>query len=246
VEPRTPMPADRRRTVAALVPVWNGAAFLADALGSILAQDPAVDEVVVIDDGSTDGSAAIARGFGPRVRCVTRTHAGLAATRNAAVREARSELVAFLDADDLWPHGRLALLLRALEENPACDIAQGRLQRLVQDGRSMRWALVDESWRAPNVATALIRRAAFATVGPFDESVAGADDVDWLLRAKERGLREVQVDAVTLHYRRHAGNMTNDVAADQSRLLRVLGRAVARRRAAAGEAQPEAKPDERS
>ena len=90
----------------------------------------------------------------------------------------------------------------------------------------MRWELVNESWRAPNVATALIRRSAFAIVGPFDESVAGGDDVDWLLRAKEAGVREAQVEAITLHYRRHGGNMTNDVAADQSRLLRVLGRAV--------------------
>jgi glycosyltransferase involved in cell wall biosynthesis len=242
------MPADTRSTVAALVPVWNGAAFLAEALESILSQEPAVDEVVVIDDGSTDGSGAIARGFGPRVRCVRQEHGGLAAARNAAVRESRSDLVAFLDADDVWPRGRLARLLRALEENPECGIVQGRLQRMVRDDRTMRWQLVDESWRAPNVATALIRRSAFTTVGPFDESVTGGDDVDWLLRAKEIGVREAHVEAITLHYRRHGGNMTNDVAADQSRLLRVLGRAVARRRAAAAtaEKEPPAKPGERS
>jgi len=240
------MPAEHRPTVSALVPVWNGAAFLAEALDSILVQQPAVDEVVVIDDGSTDESGAIARGFGPRVRWVAREHAGLAATRNAAIREAQGDLVAFLDSDDLWPPGRLARLVGALEENPDCGIAQGRLQRLVRDDRTSRWELVDESWRAPNVSTALIRRAAFAVVGPFDERVAGADDVDWLLRAKECGVREVQVDAITLHYRRHGGNMTNDVATDQKRLLRVLGRAVARRRAAAAPHAPAAEPDERS
>lgn len=227
------MPAERRPTVSALVPVWNGSEFLAEALDSILVQEPAVDEVVVIDDGSTDGSGDVARGFGPRVRCVRREHAGLAATRNAAVHEACGDLVAFLDADDLWPRGRLAGLLRALEENPACGIAQGRLQRMVRDQRTAGWELVDESWRAPNVATALIRRSVFAAVGPFDEGVAGADDVDWLLRAKEGGVREAHVEEVTLLYRRHGGNMTNDVAADQARLLRVLGRAVKRRRAAA-------------
>jgi glycosyltransferase involved in cell wall biosynthesis len=230
------MPVERRPTVAALIPVWNGAAFLSEALESALAQKPAVDEVLVIDDGSTDGSAEIAQGFGPRVRCVSREHSGLAATRNAAVRLSQSELVAFLDSDDIWPRGRLALLLRALEENPECAIAQGRLQRLVRHDRTMRWELVSESWRAPNVATALIRRSAFATVGLFDESVAGGDDVDWLLRAREQGIREARVDSITLYYRRHDKNMSNDVATDQSRLLRVLGRSVARRRAAA--AQP--------
>jgi glycosyltransferase involved in cell wall biosynthesis len=239
------MPAERRPTVSALVPVWNGAAFLGEALDSILAQEPAVDEVVVIDDGSTDGSGDLARSYGPRVRCVRRDHAGLAATRNAAVREAQSDLIAFCDADDLWPHGRLARLLEVLDGDPGCGIVQGRLQRMVRDERTQRWELINESWRAPNVATALIRRDVFALVGSFDEHVAGADDVDWLLRAKERGVREAQVDAVTLLYRRHGGNMTNDVAADQSRLLRVLGRAVARRRAvAAGQGTATASHDE--
>jgi GT2 family glycosyltransferase len=119
---------------------------------------------------------------------------------------------------------------------------------MVRNDQTMRWELVRESWRAPNVATALIRRSAFTIVGPFDESVTGGDDVDWLLRAKEIGVREAHVEAITLHYRRHGGNMTNDVATDQSRLLRVLGRAVARRRAAGAttQQQPAAKPGERS
>jgi glycosyltransferase involved in cell wall biosynthesis len=240
------MPVEGRPTVAAVIPVWNGAAFLSEALESALAQAPTVDEVLVIDDGSTDESGEIARSFGPRVRCVRREHSGLAASRNAAVRMSQSELLAFLDSDDVWPLGRLALLLRALEENPECGIAQGRLQRLVQNDQTMRWELVNESWRAPNVATALIRRSAFTTVGLFDESVAGGDDVDWLLRARELGVLETRVDAITLHYRRHDNNMTNDVATDQSRLLRVLGRAVARRRAAAAQPSSDAKLDEPS
>ncbi len=250
------MPADARPTmqptVTALIPVWNGAAFLAEALASVLSQEPAVDEIVVIDDGSTDGSGDIARGFGPRVRCVRQENGGLAAARNAAVREARSDLIAFLDSDDLWPPGRLAGLLRALEENPDCGIVQGRLRRLVRNEQTRRWELVNESWRAPNVSTALIRRSVFTLVGPFDASVAGGDDVDWLLRAKESGVREAHVDAITLHYRRHDANMTNDVATDQSRLMRVLGRAVARRRAAAAQPQrgatpqPAVKPRQRS
>lgn len=243
---RDPVPPARGRpTVAALIPVFNGAAFLAEALESILAQEPAVDEVVVVDDGSTDASGAIAASFAPRVRCIRQENRGLAGARNAALQHARSDLVAFLDADDLWPRGRLALLLAALAENPDCALAQGRLQRMVQNAQTLQWELLDESWRAPNVATALIRRSAFATVGPFDESVAGGDDVDWLLRAREAGIREARVEAITLLYRRHDANMTNDVAVDQSRLLKVLARAVVRRRAAAAQA-PATKPADES
>ena len=127
------MPAELRRTVSALIPVWNGAAFLAEALESILAQEPAVDEVVVIDDGSTDGSGAIARGFGPRVRCVRQENGGLAAARNAAVAR-----IALRSRRLSRRRRRLAAraprpaAARARGES-GCGIAQGRLQRLVQD-----------------------------------------------------------------------------------------------------------------
>ena len=226
------MPAERRPTVAALIPVWNGAAFLAEAIESALAEAP--DEVVVIDDGSTDGSGAIAEGFGPRVRCLRQPNGGVAAARNAALNASNSDLVAFLDADDVWPRGRLALLREALEQHPDCGIAQGRLQRLVGRAGTGTWDLVDEAWPAPNISTALIRRELFTTVGVFDDHAeGGGDDVDWLLRARECGVREIRIDAVTLHYRRHDANMTNDVATDQARLLRVLARSIARRRAAA-------------
>lgn len=236
------MAADGRAAVAALIPVWNGERFLAEAIESVLAESP--DEVVVVDDGSTDASAAIAARYGPPVRCVRQPNRGVAAARNAALRASRSALVAFLDADDVWPPGRLATLRDALDARPDCGIAQGRLRRLVHDAHADRWALVDESWRAPNVSTALIRRAAFAVVGGFDEGGGkGGDDVDWLLRAREAGIGEVAVDAITLHYRRHDANMTNDAAADQGRLLAVLARSIARRRVAAATAAGDPPPD---
>lgn len=240
------MPTEARAAVAALIPVWNGAAYLAEAIESVLAEAP--DEVVVVDDGSTDGSGEIARRYAPRVRCVRQPNRGVAAARNAALRASRSDLVAFLDADDVWPRGRLPTLLQALERHPDCDIAQGRLQRLVRDARSGAWTLVDEAWRAPNVSTALIRRRLFSTVGVFDERTGGGgDDVDWLLRVRESGARETTVDAVTLFYRRHDANMTNDVATDQSRLLRVLAKSIARRRASAvAPTEPTPDLDERS
>ncbi len=80
------MGGDRRPTVAALIPVWNGAAYLAEAIESVVAER--VDEVVVVDDGSTDDSGAIAERFGPPVRCLRQANRGVAAARNAALQAA--------------------------------------------------------------------------------------------------------------------------------------------------------------
>jgi glycosyltransferase involved in cell wall biosynthesis len=226
------MEAETRPLLSVMIPVWNGAAFLAEALASVLAEAAHPYEIVLVDDGSTDQTPAIARSFGGPLRYHRQAHAGLAVARNQALALAQGGLLAFLDADDRWPRGRVALLRRALDLHPDCGLAQGRLQRLVRTAGSDRFTLVDESWRAPSVCTALIRRSAFDRVGLFDTRFPNGHDVDWLLRARETGLAEIAIDDVTLHYRRHDANMTNDIAVDQPALLRVLARAVARRRGA--------------
>src|SRR4051812_49232056 len=97
--------------VSTVIPCFNGAAYLGDALASVLSQDFTDVEAIVCDDGSTDGSRDVARGLGARVRVVAQDHRGAAAARNLGVSHARGELLAFLDADDLWTPGRLAALV---------------------------------------------------------------------------------------------------------------------------------------
>jgi len=235
--------ANEPALLSVLVPVWNGAAFLAEALDSVRKDVTGPFEIVVVDDGSTDDTAAIARGFDVPLRYDLQAHAGLAVARNRLIELARGELIAFLDADDRWPRGRVSILERALAEHPECGLSQGRLQRLVRVDGADEFTLVDESWAAPSVCTALIRRDVFERVGGFDTAFPNGHDVDWLLRARELGVAFSGVDAVTLHYRRHEHNMTNDIAVDQPALLRVLARAVARRRNAAGSPSRSARND---
>jgi len=226
--------AAEERNISVLIPVWNGAEFLGEALASVQPEANHVLEIIVLDDGSTDDTPRIARSAGALVRYERQEHAGLAAARNAALRLAEGELLAFLDADDLWPPGRLAHLRRVLDADGRAAIAQGRLQRLTRSA-SGDWEFVAEAHRAPSLCTALIRRSAFEVVGDFDERFLGGHDVDWLMRAREAGVGEAQSDAITLHYRRHDGNMTNDVAVDQPNLLRVLRASIERRRIAGRE-----------
>jgi glycosyltransferase involved in cell wall biosynthesis len=104
--------------VSCIVPVFNGERFVAEALESILAQTYRPIDVIVADDGSTDGTAAILSGYGGRIRVVTQPTAGPAATRNLGLEAARGEFVAFLDADDVWHPEKLAKQVRRFAARP--------------------------------------------------------------------------------------------------------------------------------
>src|SRR5207245_10700422 len=103
--------------VSAIIPVFNGERYLAEAIESVLAQTSPASEIVVVDDGSTDGSGAGAGRFGSAARLVFGGHAGAGAARNRGVAESTGELLAFLDADDIWPSDKLERQLAALFED---------------------------------------------------------------------------------------------------------------------------------
>lgn len=101
-------------TVSVIIPVYNGERFLAEAIRSALDQTLSPAEIIVIDDGSTDASAEVARGFGPPVRVLAQANLGPAAARNLGVAHAAGDLLAFLDADDLWMPEKLAYQVQFL------------------------------------------------------------------------------------------------------------------------------------
>ena len=105
--------------ITAAIPVRDGEAYLAEAIESVLAQSRPCEQLIVVDNGSTDRSAEIAPGYGPAVELVEEPRAGIGAARNAALRAARGESVAFLDADDLWEPEKTALQLAAFEADPS-------------------------------------------------------------------------------------------------------------------------------
>ena len=124
--------------VSVIMPVYNGERFLLDAVRSVEAQGLERLEILVIDDGSTDGTAAILAGLGSRVRAVRQPNRGPAAARNQGLALARGNVIAFLDADDLWSPGGLADMLAHLEAHPEIDIVQGLIERRCSSaGRSL-------------------------------------------------------------------------------------------------------------
>lgn len=216
------------RSISIIVPVKDGARYLPAALASLLGGELAPDELIVVDDHSSDDSAACARAAGATV--ITNPGHGPAAARNAGVAASRGELIGFLDADDAATPQRLRVQA-ALLDDPAIDGAAG-LSRNVAD-RSPAIPSAEhagEPFRPFTPGTLLLRRAAWHRAGPLDESLLVGDTVEWAVRAL-RILRWAEHDDVVLLRRVHGENLSASEAAAGG-YLRMAHAAIARRRAA--------------
>lgn len=221
-------------SVSAVVAVRNGVPYLADALDSVLAE-PEVSELVVVDDGSTDGTPGVLAGYGSRIRCLHQPPLGQAAALNRALAAAHGELVTFQDADDLWVPGRLAQLVAALVDAEA-DGAYGWMMQFVSPDLDPSLAArtrVDLRPRPARLLTALVvRRDAFSRVGTLDEQLATGANIDWMSRAGVAGLRLVEAPSVVTRRRIHATNLGRAVGANarNADLLAIVRAHVGRRR----------------
>jgi glycosyltransferase involved in cell wall biosynthesis len=220
--------------VSVIVPVYNGEKYLDEAVESIRRQPHPHVEIIVVDDGSTDQSAAIAEGLGPSVRLIRQPHRGLPAAHNQGVAAAGGDFIAFLDCDDLWTEDKLSIQLTLLREHPGIDVVLGHTRRMWMapsgdDGTPTRH--VSEPVLALALGAALVRRSVFDTVRTFDETITHSDDWDWFMRARELAVRLVVHPEVTVLYRRHGENMTNQVGESMASFAKMLQKSIARRRA---------------
>ncbi len=203
--------------ISVVIPAFNAELYLAEAIQSVLAQGIPGIQVVVVDDGSTDGTAAVAAAFGAQVALICQPNAGIGAARNAGVERAAGNLLAFLDADDVWPAGSLAGRLAVLDADPGADGVFGMVQEF-RDGGD------DLPPQAGGVAGALlVRRAKYEVVGRFDQGLRVGEFIDWMARAHEVGLKFQSVPGVVLRRRLHAANtgiVQRDARVEYTRVLR--------------------------
>jgi glycosyltransferase involved in cell wall biosynthesis len=179
--------------ISVIVPAFNASASLREALGSVFAQTLLPSEVIVVDDGSTDATADIAAAFDPSVQVIVQRRSGAARARNAGLRAVTGDYVAWLDADDVWHPEKLSLQSTILTCDGALAGCFGAYRTLAPlDLATAGEAAFACPAAAPceiSPATALIKRRAFAEVGPLDESLPSFELAEWLARARRYGLR---------------------------------------------------------
>jgi glycosyltransferase involved in cell wall biosynthesis len=224
--------------VSAIIPVYNGQAYLAEALESVLTQTYKPIECIVVDDGSTDATGDVVRHFGDQIRYVRRAHEGVAAARNAGASIAQGQFLAFLDADDLWEESKIERQMTLFADRPELGLVYCALERVDRRGRSLGALSVpnpDEALRNillqrgpwPSIAqTGVIPVVVFAAAGRFDERLSTAADSDLAWRIAAR------FDIAAVHeplsrYRSHDAQMHLDIAAYEHDVKILLSKAFA-------------------
>ena len=220
-------------TVSVIVPVYNGAEFVAAALDSALAQTYADAEVIAIDDGSSDDTPAVLTRFAPRVRVLRQPNRGLSAARNAGLAAATGRYVALLDADDTWEREFLELAVARLSQLGEAVVGvfagwvltdrSGNVLSHTQTVRHGACTVRDFLRHSPFVpSTVTLRRAAVMAAGGFDEALRAAEDWDLWLRLTGAGARFVALERCLCRYRVHEQNWSRDPARMRTGALRAL------------------------
>jgi glycosyltransferase involved in cell wall biosynthesis len=219
--------------VSVVIPVYNGAPFIRPALQTVFAQDYCSMEIIVVDDGSEDQTSGIIAAF-PGVHYIPQTHQGVAAARNTGIAAAKGELVAFLDADDLWTPSKLTIQVDYLKKYFECSCVVARMRYFLQAGTSrpswLREGLLHTN-QVGYIPSALVaRREVFEQIGGFDPSYQLSEDADWFFRAQDAGVRIDIIPSLLLYKRVHNSNLSYRLDCMQRELLRATRASIRRRR----------------
>jgi glycosyltransferase involved in cell wall biosynthesis len=218
--------------VSMLMPVYNRERYVAEAIESILAQSYRPLEIVVVDDGSTDRSAEIARRYA-EVRYAHQPHAGIAGARNQTLALARGRYLGFLDSDDLWEPGALARQMEVMLSTPELDMLFGHVREFRSPeldpatAAKLRCHPEPMPSRGPG---AIIRAEVFHRVGQFRTDWKVGEFIDWYARATEQGVTSQMLPDVVCRRRVHGANQSFAQPASRADYLKILKASLDRRR----------------
>ena len=219
-----------------IMPVYNGEKFIRDALESVFAQTYSNIEVIVVDDGSTDGTADIVRSYGDRIRYIHQENAGPTIARNTGIAAANGELLAFIDSDDLWVPERLAIQYAALIAEPKVDVTICMVLNFFEPGFEPATEFErNHPKNAPvsgHISVGMVLwKEVMDRIGVFDSKRHHDASADWFLRARAAGVKERVVDQVLVRRRIHADNLSKKQAVrSQNQFLALIKESLDKRR----------------
>ena len=215
--------------ISVIIPVYNGDKYIGEALQSVLEQSYAPSEIIVVDDGSEDNTYNVVKKFGSQIAYYYQKHAGASAARNRGMLAASCDLVAFLDADDIWTPDKLRLQTEALLGNPSLDMVFGQVQQFyspeTDDEFRKSYHCPTQASPAPMPGTLLIKRSSFLKVGGFSTDFRTGEFIEWYGRAMEFGLQQVTISQTLMmrriHYNNH-GLSSQQCKQDYARVIKAM------------------------
>lgn len=197
--------------ISVIIPVFNTEKYLAQAIQSVLDQTIQPDEIIIVDDGSTDKSLEVARKFRPLVKIILQENKGVGAARNTGNIAAAGDYLTFLDADDLWVENKIELQLNYLAGYPKTDMIFGFVHQFISpelpDEHKSNLNPELEKMQGFLAGAMLIKKTTFLKVGFFNEKLELGEFIDWFSRAKDLGLSFHVLDEIVLKRRIHTSNM---------------------------------------
>lgn len=213
--------------VSVIVPAFDAERYLGETLDALERQDYPAIEVIVVDDGSSDGTADVARAR-PGVRLLRQANAGPSAARNAGLEVCAGELVTFCDADDLFRPDKVSLQVDYLDAHPDTGCVLIHHETFFADGTERPAWLTDERGVQPQ--SAMVRRSVLDTVGGFDPDYRLTEGFEWLGRMRDAGVVIGVVEQVGVDRRIHATNLSYERAGLQHNMIRSLRARIDRNR----------------
>jgi GT2 family glycosyltransferase len=214
--------------VSVVIPVRNGALYIGAALQSVLKQTSVPQQIIVVDDGSTDATATEVRRFGD-VEYFEQAPLGVSSARNKGARHASMPYLAFLDADDIWMPTKIEQQLEYLEGHSDIDVVGGQMSNFKQSESGEMIVLGPPAVvNVPGIL--LLRRESFWRAGPFSSELAFGENLEWWARAADAGLRLYAIPELLLMRRIHGANSSEAAEIPVRQYLRALQTIVSRRR----------------
>ena len=224
---------DQQPKISVIIPAYRAEKYISEAIESALNQTLLPFEVIVVNDGSPDNLYEVARAYKPEILLFKKENEGISKTRNFGLRKATGNLIAFLDADDYWPETHLEFLHNKMEENENTGLVFGLIKEFISpelkekhEGNDNNVLLV----KLPFPGSTLIKKEVFEEVGIFDESLHAAEFIDFLDRAKSKGVSSESIDETVLYRRLHNANNGVVNKKSQQDYLKVLRASLARKR----------------